>query len=208
MNEVLQEQKRKSYEERKAEKARGKAVRERKKRLKRAGKKIALGIVAVFAAVGLFFWVRSARPQGPDYSRAYEILGREHVAVGSEHPPYNSNPPSSGWHYGETAENKFYYEPIADEYVVHNLEHGDIWIAYHPRVSEGLQEQLKKFLGPKIVITPREENEFDVALVAWGRVDAFNVENDTLPETRIRDFIKRYINKGPEKISPFARRSF
>jgi len=46
--------------------------------------------------------------------------------------------------------------------------------------------------------------------VAWGRVDSFNLADSTsslqeggiLPEERVKDFILRYINRGPEKIMP------
>ncbi|MDO8564921.1 MAG: DUF3105 domain-containing protein, partial [bacterium] len=85
-------------------------------------------------------------------------------------------------------------------YAIHNLEHGDVWITYHPRVSEEIKEELKKFAFAKVLISPREANDTDIALVAWERVDKFNLDGGELPEDRIRDFIKRYRNKGPEQI--------
>ena len=157
------------------------------------------------AGWGAAKWAKEAGPESPDQSIFYEAQNREHIEVGAEHPAHNSNPPSGGWHYGLTARKKFYDEPILDEYIIHNLEHGDVWLAYHPRISEDAKKELKKFEFSKIVITPRETNETDIALVAWERVDKFNLEDGGLPESRIRDFITRYRNKGPEKIPAGAR---
>ncbi len=149
---------------------------------------------------GVVKWTRETAPQGQDYSTFYKAQGHDHIEVGSKHPVYNSNPPSGGWHYALTAKKEFYTESIPDEYALHNLEHGDIWITYHPRVSQGVKDELKKFVFAKILISPREANEADIALVAWERVDGFNLQNGKIPEARIRDFIKRYRSKGPEKL--------
>lgn len=158
--------------------------------------------IAVIAIVGygLFLLARTAGPDGEDFSTKYDIQGRDHIANGAEHPSYNSNPPSSGWHYASPARGGFYDEPLPDEQVIHNLEHGDIWIAYHPRVSDEVKSILKKFAGRYVVVSPRSENEGDISLVAWGRVDTFSVENEILDEKRVKDFISRYDNRGPENI--------
>jgi hypothetical protein len=155
-----------------------------------------LGIVGY----GVYTLVRNSIPDGTDYSRAVPLLEAGHIAEGSPVPEYNSNPPSSGLHYPRTARSDFRTETIPDQYIVHNLEHGDIWIAYHPRISDELKDQLKKITGTKVIITPREANDTDIALVAWGRIDTFDVEKNTLPIKRIEEFITRYANKGPERI--------
>ena len=124
----------------------------------------------------------------------------EHIAVGSLLLEYNSNPPTSGPHCGQTARSGFREDSIADQNIIHNLEHGDIWISYHPRVPDEIKEELKQFGAAKVIITPREENDTDIALAAWGRLDSFDLENNTLSKERIEDFIKRYVNKGPERI--------
>ncbi|MSU56049.1 MAG: DUF3105 domain-containing protein [Candidatus Taylorbacteria bacterium] len=167
--------------------------------------KKALWSIVVIAVLGFSGWgiarmVQSSGPQSPDFSTAYPAQSRDHIEVGTEHPAYNSNPPSGGQHYILTAKKQFYTEPIPDENAIHNLEHGDIWITYHPRVSESVKNELKQFAFAKILISPREANDNDIALVAWDRVDAFNLDGDSVPKERIMDFINRYRNKGPEKI--------
>jgi len=162
-----------------------------------------LGISVVFFVVvlyGIIFLVRLSAPQSDDFSTTFPIQGRQHIAVGEETKQYNSNPPSSGDHYGQTARGGFYDEPLADETVIHNLEHGDIWIAYHPKISSEAKETLKKFAGQYVVVSPRSQNDGNISLVAWGRVDTFDIENDAVDEHRIQDFISRYDNRGPEKV--------
>lgn len=161
---------------------------------------IVILIVLALAGWGLTKAAQSTAPEGPDLSVFYPAQNREHIGVGAAHGEYVSNPPSSGWHYELTAKKQFYDEPVPDEYLLHNLEHGDVWIAYHPRISQEVKDELKKFAFAKINITPREANDTDIALVAWERVDKFDLDGAPLPESRIRDFIKRYRNKGPERI--------
>ena len=166
-------------------------------------KVIKYGSIALI--LGLIIWavvalIQTKTPQAPDLSKAYEIQSREHIAEGAKHGAYNSNPPSGGPHYSQPARRMFYTDPLPDERVIHNLEHGDGWIAYHPRISQSIKDELKKFLFARIIITPRAANDFDISLVVWGRVDGFNIGNSKLDEARINDFIKRYRNKGPEDI--------
>lgn len=159
----------------------------------------AIGVIILIAIAKYAFWL--AGPKGTDKSASYPIQSRDHIEKFAAHPSYNSNPPTSGWHYGETAENGAHREEVADEYLIHNLEHGDIWIAYHPRISGEAEKELKKFGDEsRLVVTPRSGNEHDVALVAWGHLDAFNLLDKPLDTERVRDFIKRYRNKGPEKV--------
>ncbi|MBI2100879.1 MAG: DUF3105 domain-containing protein [Candidatus Vogelbacteria bacterium] len=172
-------------------------------------------IVIILVALGGWWFVREVQERIPavaDQSTAYPELGRDHIPVGAEHPPYNSNPPSSGWHYAETAKLGFYAvdEPSpADENLIHNIEHGEIWIAYRPTIPEPIQEALKQFAAESLVIiTPRSANDTDIALVAWGRVDKWDLEPaGALDEQRIRDFITRWRNRGPEKVSPAVHQS-
>ncbi|MBI1984555.1 MAG: DUF3105 domain-containing protein [Candidatus Wildermuthbacteria bacterium] len=160
---------------------------------------IIFGVIAL-VGYGLYLLAQSSAPKEEDFSRAIPLMGANHIAAGSQLPEYTSNPPTSGPHYGQTARSGFREEAIPDQNIIHNLEHGDVWIAFHPRIADEIQEELKQFGAAKVIITPREANETDIALAAWGRLDAFNVENNVLPVERIKDFIKRYTNKGPEKV--------
>ncbi|MEX0934002.1 MAG: DUF3105 domain-containing protein [Candidatus Paceibacterota bacterium] len=193
-----------NYEMKKAERQRARERKQKDAHLQNTKKtfvKYGIWLVGI-AVVGyaLVLLAQSTGVKGEDMSRGYEIMNRQHIEVGVAHLPYNSNPPSSGWHYSSVAQGGFYTEPLADENVIHNLEHGDIWISYLPSISGEARDMLERFSGRYVVVSPRTENEGDVSLVAWGRVDTFNLEEAADAEGRIKDFIKRYDNRGPEKV--------
>lgn len=171
------------------------------KRLARRIRNYVITIV-IISAVGYGFYLlaQSTTPKGDDFSKSIPLMEATHITKEASLPEYTSNPPSSGPHYGQTTRSGFRDELISDQNIIHNLEHGDVWITYHPRVSDMVKESLKQFAGAKVIITPREANDTDIAIVAWGRLDTFNIESGDLPEQRIKDFIKRYANKGPERV--------
>ncbi len=170
------------------------------------GRFIGWGVaLLVFIGLGYALWsaVSAEIPKGPDRSIAYTIVGREHIPEGSPRPTtYNSNPPTSGPHFATPAPVGFYGRGLPDMRVVHNLEHGDVWISYKGSVSSTTIQALKGLLdGVKVIVTRRNENDTDVAAAAWGRLDKFNLAGATtsLDELqRLRDFILRYKNRGPE----------
>ncbi|MDO8486755.1 MAG: DUF3105 domain-containing protein [Candidatus Curtissbacteria bacterium] len=136
----------------------------------------------------------------------FAIVGREHVDFGTPVTTYNSNPPTSGPHWPGSAKNGVYDNQLPDEQLIHNLEHGYIWISYRPTGeatdSAGISEDEKKKLTEivagddwKMILEPREANDSKIALVAWGRV--LNMQQ--FDESKIKDFIKTYRNRGPEK---------
>jgi len=209
-NQETQQSAKEQYEMRKREKEKQKhAQRENSKKQQAhtgAWKQRIIWTAIVLAIVGGVAWLVSTFiPETQDQSISYDIQGRQHIAEGTTHEQYNSNPPSSGPHWPSPAHTGIYSEPIADEQVIHNLEHGDIWIAYHPRIGEQAQVFAEEFDEVGVIVTPRETNDTDIALVAWGRVDAFNIEGD-IPTQRIRDFIIRYKNKGPEQVPSVGHR--
>jgi len=192
------------YEIKKEEKERAKQQErtgvERKKTKKSLVRLSVWFVVLALGGYGIFLLAANAGPQGEDFSVAYDVQGRIHIDVNSVHPPYSSNPPSSGWHWGSPVRGGFYDSPFVDETIIHNLEHGDIWITYQPDISDDAKSLLKKIAGRHVIVSPRSENNGNISLVSWGRVDTFDIENGVLKEDRIKDFILRYDNRGPEKV--------
>lgn len=143
----------------------------------------------------------------------YDIVGRTHIASGTPGSGYNSNPPTSGVHWPAPAKGGIYDTALPDEQAIHNMEHGYIWISYWPKsvslqategaaLKEGLSdedlnkiEEIVKDDDWKIILSPREANEKKIALAAWGRV----LNLDEFDSDKIKDFIKTYRNRGPEK---------
>lgn len=128
----------------------------------------------------------------------FEIVGRNHITQGTAGSGYNSDPPSSGPHWPSPAKNGVHNEQVADQQAIHNLEHGHVWIAYRPDIDEGAKSGLKKIVEDddwKVVMAPRAKNDTKIALVAWGRV----LKIDEPDYQKVKDFIRTYRNRGPEK---------
>src|SRR5690349_15183570 len=113
--------------------------------------------------------------------------GNPHIVnVTDQHPPYNSNPPTSGWHtggnigpWGVTT------QPIPDEITVHNLEHGGVIIHYRQDLDAATVGQLTTLArqlqqqSPCIVLVPRPADKLDkpIAVTAWTwlmKLDSFD----------------------------------
>lgn len=156
---------------------------------------LSVGAVLV-AAAGWGIWA-ATRP-GPTLPVVvYPDQGRDHVAPGQPHPPYNSNPPTSGWHYPQAASWGFYATELPDELVVHNLEHGGIWISYRDADARELVDRLAALARryrSKVIVTHRPANPAPLAVVAWGRLMLL----DRYDEAAITEFIRRFRNTGPE----------
>ncbi|MDO8600841.1 MAG: DUF3105 domain-containing protein [bacterium] len=157
-----------------------------------------LAVVVILAALGyaLFWYVNSRGANLPGV--LYPEQGREHKELGYQFT-YNSNPPTSGPHYATAAEWGVYKEELPDQVLIHNLEHGGIWISYKPDISEETIRELERFYeewGRKIIVTPRAQNEADIAVAAWGYLDTFSIAEYS--KERIEKFIGAYRNKGPE----------
>lgn len=158
-----------------------------------------IAIPAAILGVGVFWLIRSSgtiSPGGPGVF--YPEQGRRHVALGTAFD-YNSNPPTSGPHFASPEEWGVYDKEIPDQVLIHNLEHGGVWIAYRPGINQETVKKLEaiaKDYGRKVIMAPRAANDADIALAAWTHLDKFS--SGEFSEERVRDFIKAYRNKGPE----------
>jgi hypothetical protein len=161
---------------------------------------IAAGVLVALASVGGIAWAALQSNQ-PAPGQAVAIQGRDHIQLGQSHPPYNSDPPTSGWHYDQPVPAGFYDEPLADEKLVHNLEHGHVVISYDcskltdcDSVKAELRGLVDRFQGWKIVAVARDNADAPIALTAWGRIDKLNAYD----ENRIVAFINYWRDRGPE----------
>ena len=165
----------------------------------RIGLGVALGLVAVLlvyavatGAIGL---------GGPLTGRQAAEQGRDHISSGQAHPPYNTVPPTSGWHYVDPAPWGASDKPVQDEVQVHNLEHGGIMIQYW--CGDGCPDLVAQLKGiasryrSKVILAPYDKPLPNrIALTAWTWIDTF----DSFDEARIVDFIDRHKNRAPEQV--------
>ncbi len=158
-------------------------------------------IVAVVAAGGYWLVIAARKAETQKPGVAIPDQGQEHIALGQDGPTYNSNPPTSGPHYPETTTWGVHDVQPPDEFLIHNLEHGGIWISYRDPQNQELIGKLKEIVAQyaiKVVLTPRPENDSAIAVAAWGRL----LKLEEFDRQQILDFIKAFINKGPEQV-PF-----
>src|SRR3989304_1142679 len=109
------------------------------------GAVIAVGVFALLAWSGGLgqqaATVMGRKVEAPPGERVREV-GNPHIPVGTKGTGYTRNPPTSGEHYGSEAKWDVYTQPVPDELVIHNLEHGGIWISYKDPNDTGLASKL------------------------------------------------------------------
>lgn len=128
----------------------------------------------------------------------FDIAGRQHIAQGTQGTGYNSDPPTSGNHWPAPAKNGVYGDPLPDEQLIHNMEHGHVWISYKPDVSDEVKNKLAEIVNEdnwKVVMAPRPANDKAIVLAAWGRY----LKMDEPDYDKVKIFIETYRNRGPER---------
>ena len=138
-------------------------------------------------------------PQKADLvGESFAIMPADHVRAGVTNQPYNSNPPTSGPH-GNALPWGFNAAEVADINVVHNLEHGGIWISYKD-ISADQVDLLKTIAAANsgsVIVSARAANDSPVAVVSWGQL----LQLDAVDEAQINEFITQNKNKSPELLA-------
>jgi len=97
-------------------------------------------------------------------------LGGQHVLRGATHSTYNSNPPTSGPHWVDTAGAGVKDESTPDELVLHSMEHGAAVVWYREGLDQSDVDKIKEAFdsasGKKIMLV-RKDLDVPVALTSW-----------------------------------------
>ena len=168
---------------------------------------IAVLVIAGFVIADLPFFRQGIAPDigsSRDYVEGVgqlqeEMPSRIHVPDGQT-VAYSTTPPTSGDHWNWWARCGFYEDPVPDERIVHNLEHGNIVVSYNLAPAD--VNRLKDFmddldLAPLWAVTRPYGKipEGTVALSAWGILDTMQ----GVDEARIETFFEHYAGTtGPE----------
>lgn len=117
------------------------------------------------------------------------------VAEGTRLPPVGSDHDPTPQNCG------FYDQPVRDENAVHSLEHGAVWLAYHPDVADGDVARLREIAQttPYVLASPYEDLAAPVVATAWG----VQLELDTADDERLDAFLARYV-QGEQTPEPGA----
>lgn len=110
---------------------------------------------------------------------------------------YDRHPPAGGDHNPVPAPCGFYDEAIPDEYVVHSLEHGAVWLAYAPALDAADLATLRDVVAEEsdTIATPYADLDAGTAVVvtSWAR----QLTLDSVDDPRLVEFIEQY-RKGDQ----------
>ena len=137
--------------------------------------------------------------------------GRGHVEPGAPHEVFITKPATSGPHWAS-----FPYEEVpsgaparwgvsdtrlADEVLIHNLEHGGIGIHYDcPDGCSELEEQLRSIPPAgfsQFIVAPYPDMPQKIAITSWRHL----MYLDEFDEAQIQEFIDEYLDRAPESIT-------
>ena len=183
--------------------------REKIRSRKRKSKMVGIGIGIVVLALGGFFGWSALRPSVGEKIPIMANAG-EHVELGSDPGPFNSNPPTSGRHYGQEFDAGFYDEnsqqaqvPYPEGYLGHNLEHGYIIFWYNCDLLDEsacstlkiqIQEVMDKYDGFKLIAFPSDSLDVPLVMVSWGQLLRF----ETFDKNLAGQFVSVNRNRAPE----------
>lgn len=182
--------------------------RERNRRQKLITNLIWGGVgLIVITVIGFFVW-QSVRPAAGE---AVPIMvSQPHIPTDSDPGQYNSDPPTSGLHYAETASGGFYDENLYTYpagYLVHNLEHGYVIFWYNCDVLDEtdcteFKSQIRAVMnevdGFKVIAYPWNSIDVPLVMTSWGRIQRF----ETFDAERAMAFYRANLNKAPEPNAP------
>ncbi len=128
-------------------------------------------------------------------------------------PKWNSYPPSSGPHYGQTAIWGSYDESIPLVQTTHNLEHGGVVIHYGKDVPAAEIEAIRAFYQEDpngLIVAPLPDLGTKIALTAWTAPEAtpgatpdrgrgYLAECTEFDESAFSTFVDEHRGKGPER---------
>ena len=136
---------------------------------------------------------------------------------------YLTTPPTSGRHWNGWVQCGFYTNPVPDERIVHNMEHGNIVVSYNLADQAQIDELQDAFDDIGLtnawgVARPYDPGTLDadgnelfpegtIALTTWGVIDKWNVrEVDDADNHRIvgvdKDRIERFFEAYSGKLGP------
>ena len=123
-----------------------------------------------------------------------EGLSRNHVLGPVVYP---QQPPVGGDHNPRWAQCGRYDRPVANEYAVHSMEHGAVWLTYRPDLPDKQVQALAAVYDEKtaghLLMTPNPRQDQPIIVSAWQ----LQLAVDDAADDRIGAFIDAYQN-GPQ----------
>ena len=150
-------------------------------------------VVLGLAALGYLLYLGVQEPEVIDGISRSIGISRGH----DETVDYSGDelPPVGGIHSGTWQNCGIYDEPILAKNAVHSMEHGAVWIAYHPDLPEGDVDHLRDALRDEsyTLLSPFPGLKSPIVLTDWG----IQLELESAEDDRIPAFIDQY-QQGPQ----------
>lgn len=191
------------------------------------GRKIVAAVAGLAAALvlgGVLFVALGQSESGPDVELVRADLGAAgctlvaRKAVSGKHTitdpagtsdMWNTDPPTTGPHYAIAAVFNSYDEEIELARVVHNLEHGGVYILYGKDVPQETVEQLRSFYDDHktgTIMAPLDRLGDEFAIGAWVAHDdpamGYLATCTSFDEDAVGAFFSAFQFKGPEHFDP------
>lgn len=167
--------------------------------------KVFVTIIAVLV-IGMFGYVAVKKKDAPTQRErpgvAHVDKGRQHVVAGSV--TYDGpEPPTSGDH-SEPVPWQIYTQEIPDMNVIHNMEHGGVYISYRPDLPANQVAKIqalffapysnKDFTVSKAILAPRAKNDAPIIMSSWLR----SMKLDSFDEQKMIEYYRQNVGKSPE----------
>ena len=166
---------------------------EREKRMRALRLWVPIGVLV--AALAAFILYRALEP---------EVEGAVFVeaAIANQHDPdlqieFGGLPPTGGPHNPTWQNCGVYTDPVQPEYAIHSMEHGAVWVTYHPDLAPDQVAALQDAVQGQsyVLLSPYPDQSNDVVLTAWD----VQLQLDSAADDRIQEFINKYRrSRGPE----------
>lgn len=166
--------------------------------------KVFIGLIAliVVGSVGLAYAKNSSKPDAPRPGAAHEDKGRQHVTQGAA--KYNGSEPATSGDHSEPLPWQVYSQEIDDSNVIHNMEHGGIYISYQPDLPQEQVDKIKALFFPpysrkdfsasKAIIAPRATNDAPIIMSSWLRSEKLQ----SFDEEKMVQYYRQNVGKSPE----------
>jgi Protein of unknown function (DUF3105) len=183
---------------------------------------VGVGFVALVAAAVLFAAFGRGRG-GPDEESVRATLvsagctlktvtalpGKHSLSPGGISGKWNTDPPTNGPHYGVAAIFGIYNDEIEPARLVHNLEHGGVFILYGDEVPDSTVKELEAFYDDHktgTIMAPLARLGDQFALGAWvaagGDAKGQLAKCKAFDEGAVSSFFRAFQFLGPERYDP------
>lgn len=183
--------------------AKKKGLSRKEQRLQQVERDKRMRMLRIWVPVGViviaFFGLLLARLLEPDVAGARFIDSPPSgIHVAELDIPEGGLPPLGGPHYGRWQNCGIYETAVDPGFAIHSMEHGAVWITYHPDLPReqitALQDRVRG--QAYLLLSPYPDQSSPIALTVWD----IQLTVESADDERIDQFIRRYRNaRGPEQ---------